>query len=93
MTGLSAVADEAVGRAVRQPADGGKIRRTFQRAQQLAQRVLALAAHDEIDGVRRFVGVSRQARIVAADNNPDRGTQRAEQPGDRQRRAALKRHH
>ena len=43
----------------------------LERAQQLAERDLALAAHDEVDAAVRVLGVGlgREARVVAADDD------------------------
>src|SRR2546427_2739631 len=67
--------------------------RILERPQQLAERLLAFAANDEIDLGERVVRVGREARIVAAADDSRRGPDRAHEARDRHRRRALKGHH
>ena len=75
------------------PAISATVGVMLDRAQQLAQRALALAANQEIDLARLSIGVGREARIVAAGDDPCRGTKAPHQSRDLERGGALKRHH
>ena len=69
-------------------------RPALERAEQLAERQVAFAADDHVDAERRIrPRVRREARIVAADDDPDVGRERANERDDPARRAPLERHH
>ena len=55
---------------VGQPGDAAQVAAGLERAQELAKRQIALAAHDDVDVPGRIlVDVRGQARVVAADDN------------------------
>ena len=61
-------------RPPRQAGNRGQARAALERAQQLAERQLAFAAHDDVHAdVRSGVRLRREARIVAADDDAHRG--------------------
>ena len=65
----------------------------FDRAQHFTKGCLALAPHDDVDtqiGVR--VGLVRETRIVAADDDPYLWTKRPNETDERMRGSALERH-
>ena len=72
---------ESVAVAVRQPGDRSG-RRLFEHPQQLSQRLLTLAPNHEVDVTRVRVCLGRQARIVAADDDPHAGPQRTYEARD-----------
>ena len=66
----------------------------FERAQQIAERQIAFAAHEEVDaGVGPFVLVRCEARVVASDHDPDVRLDLANQADELQRGAPLEGHH
>src|SRR5437879_4417865 len=65
----------------------------FNRAEQLAERLFAFAADEEVDVRTSFVRLGRKTRIVAADDDARRRSERADEPRNLQRGGALKRHH
>ena len=66
----------------------------LERAQQLTERDLALAPHDEVDHAVRVldVGLGSQARIIAADDDARAGASRADEIDDAFGRLALEGH-
>ena len=91
--GARRVADPGPGRPVRQAGDPAKILAPFEFPQQLAERVLPLAAHDELDVLAPFVRVRREAGVVPADDDPRPRQAGAHELHEAQRGAALERHH
>ena len=70
---------------------GGRI--GFQLPHEIAERVIALAAHEEIDArVGPLVHLGRQTRIVAADDDAHRRLDGTDQTDEAERRTALERH-
>jgi hypothetical protein len=67
----------------------------LERAQQLTERDLALAPHDEVDSAVRVLGVGlgSEARIIAADDDVPAGAPRADQIDDPFGRLALEGHY
>ena len=75
------------------PATAARSPPRFERAQELAERDVALAAHDDVDAPRRvLVDVGGEAWIVAPHDDGDAGLSVAHERDDLPRRAALKRH-
>src|SRR5207237_6168111 len=66
------VVAESVGASVGQAGNVVVSALCLERAQQLTERDLALAPHDEIDSAVRVLGVGlgSEARIIAADDDP-----------------------
>ncbi len=86
------VEHEAVRRAIRKTSDVVEARPGFERAQELAQRLLAFSPDDELDVVARFVRSRRQAGIVSADDDPRPWANGANLTRNQKCRRALKRH-
>jgi hypothetical protein len=76
-----------------QSGNRGRVAAALEHPQQLAERLLAFAADDEVDFRAAGVRFGREARIVAADDDPRVRPQLADQPRQLQRRLPLKRHH
>jgi hypothetical protein len=76
-----------------QPRHVGQRGTRLEGADERAKRVVTLAAHDRIDaGVRRFVHLGRQARVVAADDDPDVGLEAPNERDHFQGGVPLERH-
>ena len=89
----SAASSKALRRPVRKAADRLHARAALQRAQQLAQRLLAFAPNNEVDDIDAwFIRVWREAGIVAAHDDADVRLERAQEPGDLERGHALEGH-
>ena len=92
--GPARIAHEPVAASPVQTRDVAAVAAALDRPQQLAEREVALAAHDEIDPERRIlVRLGREARVVPADYDPRLGAERSNERDDLVRRLPLKRHH
>ena len=77
------IADEGRALPIRQAGDAAQVAAAFERAQELAEGQVALAAHDDVDApCRILVDLRGEARVVAADDNGDAGLERAHERDD-----------
>ena len=84
---------EPARRPVRNPGNGLDTAPPLEGADQLAERDVPLASHDEVDlPVASFVDVRGEARIVPADDDGCRRGKRSDERGQLLRGAPLKRH-
>src|SRR5262245_59366794 len=92
--GPAQIAHEPVAASPVQTRDAAAVTAALDRPQQLAERDVALTAHDEIDPERRIlVRFGREARVAPADDDPRLGAERSNERDDLVRRLALKCHH
>jgi GAF domain-containing protein len=88
------IALEAIALAIRDARNLAEIASAFERAKELAERLVAFAANDDVDAeFGRFVHLRCETRVVSANDDGRAGPERAHESDHAPGRVTLKRHH